>query len=218
MDQDIKKVRPYIANLRKQLDALRPRLEKLTAKPLDEQLLEQSSERARLETTNTYAYVLNSLFFAYGKVVGLSAEEMAKIRTELERVQGYMKKAQGQDAAATKAARDQGRQQDAIKRELVRSLGGTDRDAEPTISKVHFQGKHTKFGAADGDNDKSAQDAADAQAEEPTTEYNSNLVSEITQRIKESKAKGSRPQRSKNNKVSKPKGGNNNNNNKRKRK
>ena len=186
MDQDIKKVKPYIANLRKQLDALRPRLEKLAAKPLDEQLLEQGSERTRLDITNTYAYVLNSLFFAYGKVVGLSAEEMAKIRTELERVQGYMKKAQGQDAAATRAARDQGKQQEALKRDLVRSLGGDARDAEPTISKLNFQGKHTKFETAE-QSDKAATTSTAKDDDEEATEYNSNLVSEITQRIKNSK-------------------------------
>lgn len=179
MDQDIKKIKPYVNNLRKHLKALEPYIKKITEKRIDEQLLEESSERTKLDISNTFAYVLNSLFFSYGKIAGLSTDEMAAIRVELERVQEYMKKSKNFDNVLQKREKDSLQDQNMVKRNIMRALNNNG-DSSPTISTKNFQGKHTKF-SDDANKDKIDEN-------EKPTQYNSNLVDEITERIKQNKS------------------------------
>ncbi|KAG0669040.1 hypothetical protein C6P45_004180 [Maudiozyma exigua] len=189
MDQDIKKIKPYINNIRKQLNALQPHLEKLTSKPIDEQLLEENSEREKLNISNTFAYILNSLFFSYGKIVGISNDDMKSIRQELEKVQEYMKKTDDFDSKTNLLNNKKINLQENVKKNIANSLNGN----TPAISSKNFQGKHTKFD--NNNNTKSSDDEHDLKHKEEkeeeanATEYNSNLVNEITERIKKSKAK-----------------------------
>ncbi|SMN18425.1 similar to Saccharomyces cerevisiae YHR081W LRP1 Nuclear exosome-associated nucleic acid binding protein [Maudiozyma saulgeensis] len=182
MDQDIKKIKPYINNIKKQLNALAPHLETLTKKPLDEQLLEENLERNKLDISNTYAYVLNSLFFAYGKVVGLQKENIDLIRTELNRVQNYMKQTNDYDNKISNLKQKNKDYQNNLKNNISKSLNN-----EPSISKKNFQGKHTKFENNDDDNNNKKNEENDE--DKNLSEYNSNLVNEITERIIKSKSK-----------------------------
>ncbi|CAB4252341.1 similar to Saccharomyces cerevisiae YHR081W LRP1 Nuclear exosome-associated nucleic acid binding protein [Maudiozyma barnettii] len=181
MDQDIKKIKPYIANIRKQLNALAPQLENLTKKSLDEQLLEENSERNKLDISNTYAYILNSLFFSYGKIVGLQKENIDLIRNELNRVQNYMKQTNDYDNKINNLKQKNKNYQNNLKDNLTKSLNNN----EPSISTKNFQGKHTKF---ENDDNKNKQEEENDE-EKNSTEYNSNLVNEITERIIKSKSK-----------------------------
>lgn len=192
MDQDIKKIKPYINNIRKQLSALQPHLDKLTSKPIDEQLLEENSEREKLNISNTFAYILNSLFFSYGKIVGISNDDMKSIRQELEKVQEYMKKTDNFDSKINSLNNKKLNLQENVKKNIVNSLNGN----TPAISSKNFQGKHTKFDnntnnniTENSDDEHDLKNKEEKEEEANATEYNSNLVNEITERIKKSKAK-----------------------------
>ena len=91
--QDIKHIKPYLTNLSRQLHALRPHIEELTSKSLDERLIAISNERERLALTNDFAYTLNSLLFAYGKVKCLGKQDMDRLLDEIVRVKEYMSRA-----------------------------------------------------------------------------------------------------------------------------
>lgn len=193
MDQDIKKIKPYINNVKKQLIALQPHLEKLTKKPIDEQLLEENSEREKLNISNTFAYILNSLFFSYGKIVGISNDDMKSIRQELEKVQDYMKKTNDFDININKLNDKKLKLQENVKQNIEKSLNGN-KNITPAISKKNFQGKHTKFDNNNNknyhsDDEQNLKHKEEKDEEANSTEYNSNLVNEIIERTKESKAK-----------------------------
>ena len=179
MDQDIKKIKPYINNIKKQLNALQPHLEKLTSKPIDEQLLEENSEREKLNISNTFAYILNSLFFSYGKIVGISNDDMKSIRQELEKVQEYMKKTDDFDNKVKSLNNKQNKLQETVKQNIVNSLNGGN---APAISKKNFQGKHTKFDNNDnddkqyGDDDQDLKHKEEKEEEANSTEYNLSLI------------------------------------------
>lgn len=139
--EDVNKIKPYIAHLNKQCKLLKPELDKLTAKSLDEQLLLLSDERAKLDLTNKYAYVLSSLMFAYMKV--LNIKDMTPIMNELNRVKTYMSKASAFDKKSEKELQRIKDEQERAKRVINSALDG--RHTGPAISKVNFAGKHTKF-------------------------------------------------------------------------
>lgn len=166
--EDSEKIKPYIAHLNKQLRLLKPELEKLTAKPLDEQLLMLNDERARLALTNKYAYVLSSLMFAYMKL--LNVKDNTPIMAELSRVKAYMNKAKLIDEKSEQASKSQQEEQERAKRVINNALDG--RQTGPAISKVNFQGKHTRFEPPSSTNIENEIDAK-----------------EISERIKDSKQK-----------------------------
>ncbi|EJS43443.1 lrp1p [Saccharomyces arboricola H-6] len=147
--EDIEKIKPYVKSFSNALDELKPEIEKLTSKSLDEQLLLLSSERAKLDLTNRYAYVLSSLMFASTKVLG--AKDMSPILNELKRVKSYMDKAKQYDDKISRSNEKLHAEQEKAKNIISNVLDGNKNQSEPSISKSNFQGKHTKF-----ENDESA--------------------------------------------------------------
>ncbi|AGO12765.1 AaceriADR297Wp [[Ashbya] aceris (nom. inval.)] len=118
--EDAEKIKPYIARMQQELRALRPEVQRLTARPLDEQLAGLDA-RERAALANRYGYALASLLFVHLKV--LNVREMDQVMAELGRVKQYMDRAK-------------------------RLEGGPQAPAAPAraaISKVHFQGTHTRF-------------------------------------------------------------------------
>lgn len=147
--EDINKFRPYIAHLDRQLQDLKPLLERLNAKSLDEQLLLLNNERQRLDLTNTYAYLLSSLMFAHMKV--LNYKDMSPVMGELARVKRYMDSAKQLDLSEEERAQNKDEEQNRAKQMMNKALA-------PSISQANFQGKHTKFESKD---DKNSSDEAD---------------------------------------------------------
>ncbi|CAD6631921.1 BAH_G0023770.mRNA.1.CDS.1 [Saccharomyces cerevisiae] len=141
--EDIEKIKPYVRSFSKALDELKPEIEKLTSKSLDEQLLLLSDERAKLELINRYAYVLSSLMFANMKVLGV--KDMTPILGELKRVKSYMDKAKQYDNRITKSNEKSQAEQEKAKNIISNVLDGNKNQFEPSISRSNFQGKHTKF-------------------------------------------------------------------------
>lgn len=147
--EDINRFRPYIAHLDRQLQDLKPLLERFNAKSLDEQLLLLNNERQRLDLTNTYAYLLSSLMFAHMKV--LNYKDMSPVMGELARVKRYMDSAKQLDLSEEERARNKDEEQTRAKQMMNKALA-------PSISQANFQGKHTKFESKD---DKNSSDEAD---------------------------------------------------------
>lgn len=133
-------IKPYILHLNNQLKTLEPQIKKLTSQPFNDQLLSLSNGFERLLLSNKYAYVLSSLLFVYMKV--LNFKDLSPIMDELGRVKYYMdrvKQLQSRDQAQEKLEKEKEVQ---VKSVINSSLGLT---CSPSISKVHFEGKHTKF-------------------------------------------------------------------------
>ncbi|CEP62358.1 Lrp1p LALA0_S05e03862g [Lachancea lanzarotensis] len=139
--EDISKVKPYISHLNAQLAKLGPKITKFTEKSLEEQLLLLKDERSKLDLSNRYAYVLSSLLFAYMKLHNV--KDLAPVKQELARVKRYMDLARQLDEKEEKQTRKEQEHQERAKKLIHSALDG--RSVGPAISKVNFQGKHTKF-------------------------------------------------------------------------
>lgn len=139
--EDTKKIKPYIAHLNNQIRTLEPEIKKLAAKSLDEQLLSLKDEKEKLNLSNKYAYILSSLTFAYMKV--LNVKDMSPVMAELERVKSYMGRAKQLEKKDVKEQQLNKEEQERAKKIINSVLDG--RQSGPAISKVNFQGKHTKF-------------------------------------------------------------------------
>lgn len=144
--EDINKFKPYIAHLDHQLEELKPLLESLNAKSLDEQLLLLNDERKRLDLTNKYAYLLSSLMFAHMKV--LNYKDMSPVMGELARVKKYMDSAKQLDSNEEDKTHNKNEEQSRAKQIMNKAL-------TPSISQANFQGKHTKFESNESDKDSS---------------------------------------------------------------
>ncbi|CUS23520.1 LAQU0S10e02322g1_1 [Lachancea quebecensis] len=138
---DSSKIKPYIAHLDGQLKKLAKGVELFTSKSLDEQLLEMKTEREKLDLTNRYAYVLSSLLFAYMKL--LDVKDLAPIKQELDRVKRYMNLAKQLDQKNEGETLHRKEEQERAKKLINSALDG--RTSGPAISKVNFEGKHTRF-------------------------------------------------------------------------
>lgn len=138
---DSSKIKPYIAHLDGELKKLAKGIEQFTSKSLDEQLLEKKSEREKLDLTNRYAYVLSSLLFAYMKLLGV--KDITPIKQELDRVKRYMNLAKQLDQKNEGKTQHKKDEQERAKKLINSALDG--RALTPAISKVNFEGKHTRF-------------------------------------------------------------------------
>ncbi|SCU98526.1 LAFA_0G18514g1_1 [Lachancea sp. 'fantastica'] len=139
--EDSSKIRPYISHLNAQLAKLGPEITKFTEKSLEEQLLLLKDERSKLDLSNRYAYVLSSLLFAYMKLHNV--KDLGPVKQELARVKRYMDLARQLDDKEEKQAKNEQESKERAKQVIHSALDG--RTASPAISKVNFQGKHTKF-------------------------------------------------------------------------
>ncbi|CCE64354.1 hypothetical protein TPHA_0H01480 [Tetrapisispora phaffii CBS 4417] len=93
MDNDIKKFKLYLNHLNKQLNALKPQLEKLISHgSLDDMLINLNSsnniELEKLKLVNHMAYILTSLLFINTKLYNV--KDNSRIMGELNKVKEYM--------------------------------------------------------------------------------------------------------------------------------
>lgn len=141
MDEDLKKLKPYVNNMKRHISLLKPEINKLTKTSLDDKLIQMSNEMDKLELTNTYSYVLNSLLFAYMKLI--NCKDMTNIMTELNRCKEYMQAAKKINQKITQSHSKEDKDQTKLKSSIMASLNKNDNS--PAISKQNFQNKHTKF-------------------------------------------------------------------------
>ena len=149
MDQDLKNIKPYIDNLKRHLQTLRPYLQNMVKESLNDKLITMTSELDKLNLVNNYSYILNSLLFAYMKLLGCKDLDKT-IMVELSRCKEYMQKAKNIKMKRDNTENINKNKQTKLKSTIVASL-----KQEPAISKKHFQpttyadnntkNKHIKF-------------------------------------------------------------------------
>lgn len=151
MDEDIQKLKPYINNLKRHLQVLKPELEKFAKDSLNDKLIILTNEMDKLNLVNNYSYILNSLLFAYMKLIGCKNIDNT-IMVELNRCKEYMQKAkQIVNRQNNKEARTDSEQQK-LKSNILNSLN------KPSISRENFQNKHIKFQEEKKEKDTSDKD------------------------------------------------------------
>lgn len=133
MDQDLQKIKPYINNLKRHLQTLRPDLQHMVKESLNDKLITMTSELDKLELVNNYCYILNSLLFAYMKLLGCKNLDKT-IMIELNRCKEYMQRAKNIQMKRIKNESHNIDKQTKLKSSIVASL-----KQEPAISKENFQ-------------------------------------------------------------------------------
>lgn len=152
MEEEIKNLKPFILNLRRSLRDLKPALNDVTKVSLNDSLIQLTSEQERLKLTNTFAYVLNSLMFAYMKLINV--KDLSQIMTELNKCKEYIKKANEIDHKLKKIDNSKELKNEKNKQTIINALNNnidksnkhSDFNTKPSISNENFQkGKHIKF-------------------------------------------------------------------------
>lgn len=138
MEEEIKNIKPFILNLKRSLRELKPEINKITKNSLNDNLIQLTSEQERLKLTNTFAYVLNSLMFAYMKLINV--KDLSQIMTELNKCKDYIKKANEIDNKLKKLENSEELKNEKNRQTILNAL------QNPSISNDNFKkGKHIKF-------------------------------------------------------------------------
>lgn len=161
--EDISKFKGFVRSLEASIDDLSEALEPVLDTPLDEIIAKCTTPQQKAKTYNSYLYCVISILFAYIKSLGVNTDNHP-IMKELTRVKQSMKALKDAEHALKKKSETTELEKDKTKEFLQRALGTTggaaapDNMKSPAISKVNFEGKHTKF----------ENDATDAPAVKPS--------------------------------------------------
>ena len=128
-------IKPYINNLKNRLQTLRPVLQQMVKESLNDKLIIMTSELDKLNLVNNYSYILNSLLFAYMKLLGCKDLDKT-IMVELSRCKEYMQKAKNIQIKREKTENSNADKQTKLKSTIVTSL-----KQETAVSKRNF--RHT---------------------------------------------------------------------------
>lgn len=144
MDEDLAKLKPYITNLKRHLIQLKPELKNLTKDSLNDKLITTINEQDKLDLVNNYSYILNSLLFAYMKLIGSKNLDQS-VLIELKRCKEYMSKSTAIKNRRSQSLNSNDSKQDKLKSSIVASLNNNIVDS--SISKENFipKNKHIKF-------------------------------------------------------------------------
>ena len=126
-------IKPYINNLKNRLQTLRPVLQQMVKESLNDKLIIMTSELDKLKLVNNYSYILNSLLFAYMKLLGCKDLDKT-IMVELSRCKEYMQKAKNIQIKREKTENSNADKQTKLKSTIVTSL-----KQETAVSKKNFQ-------------------------------------------------------------------------------
>ena len=126
-------IKPYINNLKNRLQTLRPVLQQMVKESLNDKLIIMTSELDKLNLVNNYSYILNSLLFAYMKLLGCKDLDKT-IMVELSRCKEYMQKAKNIQIKREKTENSNADKQTKLKSTIVTSL-----KQETAVSKKNFQ-------------------------------------------------------------------------------
>ncbi|ODV93933.1 hypothetical protein PACTADRAFT_4830 [Pachysolen tannophilus NRRL Y-2460] len=154
--ENIANVKSFVAQLDGSLDELEPLVLELCSKPLNERL--RSLDRLeRIKLTNNYSYILSSLVFSYLKTLGIDTDKH-EIMAELNRVQSYMKRLKTLQAEQKRKQQELKENNESAKKFIKTQLSGNSivvtGKQEPAISKVSFEGKHTRFNENEIENEE----------------------------------------------------------------
>lgn len=154
--EDINKFKGFIRSLEVSIDDLSEALEPVLNVPLDEVIAGCTTAQQKAKAYNSYLYCVISILFAYVKSLGVNTDNHP-IMKELAKIKQSMKALKEAEESLQKKENDAESEKEKAKQFLERALGTTGGAAAPesmkgpAISKVNFEGKHTKF-----DNESSA--------------------------------------------------------------
>lgn len=153
--ENIQNVKGFIDSLNSSVAQLNTTLQPVVTRSLEE-LVSTNAETPleRIALYNNYLYTLISVLYSHLKALGTDTNSHP-IMKELNRIKAYMKRLKDYEALllSQKASRDKLLEKSKAYIEntlgLVAVNGGgaaqTESLLEPAISKVHFQGAHTRF-------------------------------------------------------------------------
>ncbi|KAG7749643.1 hypothetical protein KL912_001644 [Ogataea haglerorum] len=148
---DIDAVKKLLASLHHGVEELEIKLKSgMLAKSLLNHVQGAKTPLEKVNLYNNYAYVIASLYFVLLKASGENKKNEHPVMQELNRVKLYIERAK--KAAAKEENTEEFRRKvaEAAERHVRNQLG---EKVEPAVSKVHFEGKHTKFGGDKEDKD-----------------------------------------------------------------
>lgn len=160
--EDINKFKGFLRSFEVSIDELSEALEPILETPLDDIIAECTTAQQKAKAYNSYLYCVISILFAYIKSLGVNTDNHP-IMKELSKIKQSMKALKEAEVSLQKKNELIESDKDKASQFLERALGTTGGAAapesmkSPAISKVNFEGKHTKF-----DNESS-----DAEAVQP---------------------------------------------------
>ncbi|ODQ61376.1 hypothetical protein WICANDRAFT_61932 [Wickerhamomyces anomalus NRRL Y-366-8] len=140
-------VKQYIDALDVSLDEIEPIIKEISSKSFEDRINETSDEHEKIKISNSYAYLLTSLSFAFLKSKGIDTTNHP-IMKDLARVKSYMNRAKEALNPSKEKKVDTGVAKRFIEAALNSGTGNSTvvtGTPEPAISSASFQGKHTKF-------------------------------------------------------------------------
>lgn len=148
--EDISKFKGFVRSLEASIDDLTEALEPVLDTPLDDIIAECTTAQQKAKAYNSYLYCVISILFAYIKSLGVNTDSHP-IMKELTKIKQSMKALKDAEEALKKKNEITKSEKDKTEEFLQRALGTTGGAAapesmkSPAISKVNFEGKHTKF-------------------------------------------------------------------------
>ncbi|EMG45601.1 LRP1 Exosome complex protein LRP1 [Candida maltosa Xu316] len=156
---DIKNVKAYIASLSTSITNLSNSLLPLQNKSLSDILADKPSSSsndpvAQIQVLNNYSYVLVSTLYSYLKTIGVDVDahpikdQLNRVKTSMARYKALQMGKDHEDELEKKKEEEKRREREHLSRTLgVRDVGAAADQigASAAISKVNFEGKHTKF-------------------------------------------------------------------------
>ncbi|GMM27758.1 Lrp1 protein [Martiniozyma asiatica (nom. inval.)] len=145
--EDVKTMETLLKSVTSNIDTLQETLSPLQAKPLVDLLNEIEATNdpqrniSKAQLLNLQSYLLTSLYFIYLKLQGENKDNKHPIMQDIARVKSYMQRV---DRAEKNDEREEEKEEEAKEyaKKVLQRISG---NYEPAVSKVHFEGKHTKF-------------------------------------------------------------------------
>ncbi|KAG7812195.1 hypothetical protein KL921_001427 [Ogataea angusta] len=145
---DIDAVKKLLASLNHGVEDLETKLKSgMLAKSLLNHVQGAKTPLEKVDLYNNYAYVIASLYFVLLKTSGENKKNEHPIMQELNRVKLYIERAKKAVTKEENTEEFKRKVAEAAERHVRNQLG---EKIEPAVSKVHFEGKHTKFGDKEG--------------------------------------------------------------------
>ncbi|KAH3668050.1 hypothetical protein OGAPHI_001804 [Ogataea philodendri] len=147
-------VKKLLASLSRGIDDLEKNVKsEVFIRSLLEHVQEAKSPLEKVDLYNNYAYVIASLYFVLLKTSGENKKNEHPIMQELNRVKLYIDRAKKAEQIKKNGNIDPDEASKAAERYVKNQLG---EKVEPAVSKVHFEGRHTKFDTSE-ENDKDSE-------------------------------------------------------------
>lgn len=148
--ENLENIKGFVRSLEHSVEDLSEALEPVLNTSIEDMIAECTTPQQKVKVYNSYLYCVISILFAYIKSLGVNTDDHP-VMNELTRIKQSMKALKDAEESLQKKSEDAKESKDQAKEFLQRALGTTggaaapDSMKSPAISKVNFQGTHTKF-------------------------------------------------------------------------